>query len=47
VCRFLRPRSIYIASLGSEGLGKEKASDNVIEEMGKVLPPARSRTWQL
>jgi hypothetical protein len=34
-------------SLGSEGVGKQKASDNVIVQGGHVLVPASSRTWQL
>ena len=34
-------------SLGSEGVGKQKASDNVIVQGGHVLVPASSRTQQL
>ena len=34
-------------SLGSEGVGKQKAGDNVIEQGGHVPAPASSRTWQL
>ena len=34
-------------SLGSEGVGKQKASDNVIVQSGHVLVRASSRTRQL
>jgi len=35
------------ASLGSEGVRKEEASDNVREQGGHVLAPASSRIQQL
>jgi hypothetical protein len=34
------------SSLGSEGVGEQKAGDNVIEQGGHVLAPASSRTPQ-
>jgi hypothetical protein len=34
-------------SLGSEGVGKQKAGDYVREQGGHVPAPASSRTWQL
>jgi hypothetical protein len=34
-------------SLGSEGVGKQKAGDNIIEQGGHVPAPASSRTQQL
>jgi hypothetical protein len=34
-------------SLGSEEVGKQKASDNVVEQGGHVPAPASGRTQQL
>ena len=34
-------------NLGSGGFGKQKASDNVIAQVGHVVVPASSRTLQL
>ena len=53
-CRSLSSRSmdrLSLAlgqpSLGSEGVGKQKAGDNVLEQGGHVLSPGSSRTQQL
>jgi hypothetical protein len=48
----LSSRSIYRASsrqsrIGSEGVGKQKAGDDVIEQGDHVPVPASSRTLQL
>jgi hypothetical protein len=43
----LQSKTQHSQSLGSEGFGKQKASDNIIVQTGHVIIPARSRTWQL